>query len=362
VALFREVLLEISRRRQLHFRLATISSDVERETVVAALRSDRLSPCGQAPVPSEEGIRACSQLVAQMGTGPMISALNAGADVIVAGRACDTAIFAAFPIARGYDPALALHAAKIAECGTLCAEPGGANDSLLVTLDEESFVVEPTNACKRCLPHTVAAHSLYEQPSPHEFVEPEGTVDMRGCTFTVASERAVRVSGTRLIPPERARVKIEGSRRIGCRSLTIAGTCDPLVIENLDAIECAVREKVRDMTADFADAGHLQLRFLRYGLDALSAPVASGRHLPSEVGLVIEAVAPSRELADSAVSLARSTALHQGFSGRKTTAGNFAFPFSPSDVRAGDVYEFAVYHLMSVDDVDALFPVTIEDV
>lgn len=77
---------------------------------------------------------------------------------------------------------------------------------------------------------------------------------------------------------------------------------------------------------------------------------------------MIEAVAPTQALADTAVSLARSTALHQGFPGRKTTAGNFAFPFSPSDLHAGDVYEFAVYHLLEIDAAETLFPVEIEDV
>ena len=78
--------------------------------------------------------------------------------------------------------------------------------------------------------------------------------------------------------------------------------------------------------------------------------------------MVIEALAPPQDLADTAVSLARSTALHQGFPGRKTTAGNLAFPFSPSDLHGGDVYEFAVYHLMDVASMDSLFPVHVEDV
>ena len=83
---------------------------------------------------------------------------------------------------------------------------------------------------------------------------------------------------------------------------------------------------------------------------------------PDEIGLVIEAIAPTQELADTVVSLARSTALHQPFEGRKTTAGNFALPFSPSDLQGGAVYEFAVYHLMRTDHADDLFPVSFEEV
>ena len=67
--------------------------------------------------------------------------------------------------------------------------------------------------------------------------------------------------------------------------------------------------------------------------------------LPQEVGLVIEAIAPTQEKADALIGLARSKALHQGFPDRKATAGNLAFPFSPSDFSGGAVYEFALYHI-----------------
>ena len=43
--------------------------------------------------------------------------------------------------------------------------------------------------------------------------------------------------------------------------------------------------------------------------------------------------------------------LHQGFPDRKATAGNLAFPFSPSDVHVGEVFTFSIYHLAVVDDL-----------
>jgi hypothetical protein len=76
---------------------------------------------------------------------------------------------------------------------------------------------------------------------------------------------------------------------------------------------------------------------------------------------VIEAVSPTQENADSLVSVARSTLLHYGYPGRISTAGNLAFPFSPSDVRMGEVYEFSIYHLMDVDD-PAAFPLEVAEV
>ena len=221
---FLEILRDIARKNDLHFTLATITADLDAEIILRAFRQDQLRPCGPVPSLSESAIRSCSHLVGQRGTAPFIRALQEGADVVVAGRSCDTAIFAALPIMHGHNPALALHSAKIAECGTLCAVPGGANDSLLVTLDHDSFTVRPVNSQKRCTPEAVAAHSLYEQPSPHQFVEPEGTVNLRHAAFEAVDERTVRVRGTLLEPLARPTVKMEGARKVGFRSLTLAGT------------------------------------------------------------------------------------------------------------------------------------------
>ena len=83
------------------------------------------------------------------------------------------------------------------------------------------------------------------------------------------------------------------------------------------------------------------------------APGTEGVH---ELGIVIEAVADSQEKADTICAFARSTMLHYGYSGRRATAGNLAFPYSPSDFHAGEVYVFSVYHLLQTEDPAALFP------
>jgi len=52
--------------------------------------------------------------------------------------------------------------------------------------------------------------------------------------------------------------------------------------------------------------------------------------------------------------------LHYGYEGRISTAGNLAFPYSPSDIKAGDVYEFCVYHLIPAR--TGMFPMEILEV
>jgi len=76
-----------------------------------------------------------------------------------------------------------------------------------------------------------------------------------------------------------------------------------------------------------------------------------------EFGIVIEAIADSQELANTICATARSTMLHYGYEGRRATAGNLAFPYSPSDFKAGEVYAFSVYHLMEVEDPAEFFPI-----
>ncbi|MBI3946978.1 MAG: acyclic terpene utilization AtuA family protein [Armatimonadetes bacterium] len=360
---FLEILGEIARERALHFRLAVIRADVPKDVVIRALNEGRTAPCGPLPELTEEAVRSCTHLVGQMGTDPFLRALHAGADVVVAGRACDTAIFAALAIRGGFDPGLALHLAKIAECGALCARPEGANDGLLGTLRGDHFLVEPASAQRACTPDSVAAHSLYEQPDPGCFHEPEGKVDLTGCRFDAVDERTVMVTGSRLVPNGRRTVKLEGAALRGYRAVTIAGIRDPLAIAHLPEIEEGVRQAVAGNLRGVIEASAYSLRFLRYGLDGVMGPAEPpALHPPREVGLVVDVVAPTQDLAETILSLARATALHQSFPGRKSTAGNLAFPFSPSDLSAGAVYEFAVYHLLEGEDPAVLFPVEIREV
>jgi hypothetical protein len=80
------------------------------------------------------------------------------------------------------------------------------------------------------------------------------------------------------------------------------------------------------------------------------------------VGIVLETVADSQELAESVLGFARSTMLHFGFPGRIATAGNLAFPYSPSDFKVGTAYNFSVHHLVTPERPDELFPVSYEEV
>ena len=78
VEIFLGVLREISRRRNLSFRLAVIHADIEKSTVIDALRKGRISSCGGSGELTEEIVNDSENIVAQMGTAPIVEAIQAG--------------------------------------------------------------------------------------------------------------------------------------------------------------------------------------------------------------------------------------------------------------------------------------------
>ena len=115
------------------------------------------------------------------------------------------------------------------------------------------------------------------------------------------------------------------------------------------------KESVRSYYSDI-DPATYQINFYHYGLDAVMGELEPDRTLPHEIGLMFEVIADSQEKADAICASTRSCYLHYGYPGRKSTAGNLAFPFAPSDVSFGAVYAFSVYHLMAVSDPTEFFP------
>jgi hypothetical protein len=343
----REILEEIAREENLSFRLGIISADVEKEMAKAALRAGKITPMPFAPELTEEAIDASCHLVAQMGNEPLVKAFQADCNVILAGRCYDPANFAALPIMLGYDPGLAIHMGKILECGAIAATPGSGADCAFGTLTGESFILEALSPARNFTRESAAAHTLYEKSDPYHLPGPGGVLHLEKCRFTELGDGRVEVRGSRHESTSPYRVKLEGARKAGFRAVSIAGSRDPIFIAKIDEILQSVRDQVCRMMHDTVRGSII---FHVYGKDAVMGPTEPEKHQhPHEIGIVIEAVAPTPDDADTLLSVTRSTLLHYGYPGRISTAGNLAFPFSPSDIAVGDVYEFSVYHLMEID-------------
>ena len=355
-----ETIRSIAKEKGLHFKFATISAEFEAEMLVEELHAGRIEKLGPAPKVTEEDLRASTHIVAQMGVEPIIKALDEGAQVILCGRCYDPAAFAAPPIRLGYDRALALHLGKILECAAICALPGSASDCIMGYLSEDHFCVEPLNPARACTPDSVAAHTLYEKSNPFILPGPGGHLDLSGCRFTSDTPRRVRVTGSRFVPEEIPSVKLEGAKAAGYRTISICANRDPIFLSQIDSI----LENVKKRTAENLSADYeYRLEFLVYGRDGVMGPLEPTPQITShEAGIVIDVVADTQEHSAAACAVARSTLLHYGYPGRIATAGNLAFPFSPSDIKVGAVYVFSVYALLRIEDPASLFPRTYEEI
>lgn len=350
------IVREIAREEGLVGRLAVIAADIPQPALASALSLGDLVPLPPACPASQEDVSSSTYVVAQMGEEPLIAALEAGADIVVAGRCYDPAVFAAVPIHRGYDRALALHMGKILECAAIASTPGSGSDCMVGTLDETGFVLETVNPDRVCTVASVAAHTLYEKSDPYCLPGPGGHLDLHETRFEQLGPGKVRVTGTRFVTSDGYFVKLEGAKPVGFRTVSIAGARSPDFIEKIDHIVAGVRERVEDNFNDMPK-GSWQLIFRTYGRDGVMGSLEPERSAPvHELGIVIEAVADTQDAADTICSFARSTMLHFGYPGRVSTAGNLAFPYSPSDMKAGKVFAFSLYHLLKLSDPLMPFP------
>lgn len=351
-----EIIREIAEEYDLHLRMAVIASDVAADRVREAWVEGRITSLPYVPAITEEDISASTNIVAQMGVEPLIKALEEGFDVVLAGRCYDPACFAALPILQGYDPGLAVHMGKILECAAIAASPGSGSDCVIALLDETGFELRTLSDERKFTVASTCAHTLYEKSDPYHLHGPGGVLDLEQAVFTETDE-GVRVSGSLFRPLRPYTLKLEGARLTGFRTISLGATRDPIMIASIDETLKLVQERVAMLQPEmYARSG---ITIHRYGKDGvMGALEPEPQQVGHELALLIEVVAPTRREASSLCSLLRSTLLHYGYAGRISTAGNLAFPFSPSDIEVGPVYEFSLYHLMQVSESDAtdLFP------
>ncbi|MBQ5742819.1 MAG: acyclic terpene utilization AtuA family protein, partial [Clostridia bacterium] len=234
--------------------------------------------------------------------------------------------------------------------GAMCSEPVAAADVMQAYMYDDYFELRPANPARRCTVDRVAAHTLYEQSNPYLIFEPDGVCDLTASTFTQVDERTVRVMGSVFHEAEVPTLKLEGVKCSGYRTICPATIYDPLTIENIDKIIGIVVDFVKATTKNTLPADSYSLNFKLNG-----GPESS-------LGVIIDVVGRTQEIADTVCALVRSRMLHCDYTGRKSTAGNLAFPFSPSDIHMGPVYEFSVFHLAEVDSLLETAKISVEEI
>jgi hypothetical protein len=357
----RRIVEELAEEHGWDFQLGVIHSELDLPYLLRKLGDGDVAAFESGEELDAETIVASARVVAQMGAEPIMEALRRGAQVVLSGRACDDAVFAALPLLHGFPPGLALHMGKVLECGALASVPL-AMDVMVGTIRRDHFELVPGSPRRKCTVTSISAHSLYERENPIRQAGPGGTVDLGDIRVDQVDDRTVRVSGSRYEASDAYTLKLEGVRRVGTRVLSIAGVRDPVMIETLDAR----LEEALTRTEEYFDRLDVdrtyRVVFHAYGRDAVMGPLEPVKQPAHEIGLVIEVVDEDPALAKAVCQHVSGVLLHLDFPGQFNTSGNLAFLTSPSNITAGDVYEFSVYHLLRVDDPLEPFQVDVRPV
>lgn len=342
-----EMTVRIAAEQSQSVTIARIYSEQDKSVLKTAIYEGRmacLEPEIHLDEPHIENITHC---VALAGVEPFQKAIAAGADIVLAGRATDTAIIAALPLMRGADAGACWHGAKIAECGAFCTTHPGSG-VILLDIDEDGFTVEPMASEARCTPHSVSAHMLYENANPFILYEPGGYLDVTEAEYSAIDDRRVRVEGSRWTPTEPYTVKLEGAVLAGYQTIMLALIRDARYCQNIDIwveklrdVSTVQIEKIMGLNED-----EFSLEFRLIGKDAaLGALETAPSGLIREVGVLVIITAQSQSEATEISRLINPYLLHLGLTENEDMP-TFAFPYSPAHSERGVLYEYALHHVL----------------
>jgi hypothetical protein len=364
---FCDIVHEIAAEEGLAFRLAKIHAEQKKDYLKQRLCEGRIKPLSPAPEFDEGVIDRAARIVGMMGAEPYMRAIEAGADVIVAGRSSDTAIFASIPVMRGFPEGVAWHMGKILECGAAACVSRRTPDCMFAWVREDHFVVEAPDERLRCTPQSIASHSLYENADPFKLVECSGTLDLTESRYEAVSDRAVKVSGSAFIDAPRYTVKLEGAEKAGYQSVIIGSVRDPFIIRQIDdwveRLEGRIHARVKQIYGERLRPEQYVINIRIYGKNGTMGPLEPVKEIRShELCLVIEATAPTQEIASSIAAIVRHQALHLPIPEWSGLITALACPYNPAHLDRGAVYRFNVNHVVEPDDPYEMFPTEYLDV
>lgn len=342
-------------------RIARLYSNQPSPRITDALAAGRVKPLTPAPEINAETLAQMTHIVALAGAEQIQAALNTGADIIIAGRTTDTAIIAALPLMRGDHAGAAWHGAKVAECGALCST-NPTSGVILVDFDESGFTVEPLAEGATCTPHSVSAHMLYENSDPFILYEPGGYLDVTQTRYTALDARRTRATGSKWVPGPYT-VKLEGARAAGFQTTLIAVLRDAHYVANaqewVNKLHAFLDALIAKRIGLEVEAYDLDFRLI--GVDAALGAMENRPGNPTEVGVLLIITATTQALASEIGKLANPHLLHYPLT-QGEELPTFAFPYSPAQSDRGALYEFALNHVLELDDPMSAFRLTVTEV
>ena len=350
------------RRHGLSARIARIYSELSPDSLRSYVNAGATAPLAPAVSMTAADIDDSVRIVAVMGVEPIQKALDAGADIVLAGRCTDAAIYAALPLMKGFDPGPAWHMGKILECGAAAVEQRSAPDCMLGTIESGEFIVEPLRPDYRCTPQSIASHALYETANPMVLQEPSGTLFLDGSSYAPAGDRSVRVRGSRFVPAQRYSNKIEGVRLAGYSSIVLGGIRDPFILADLDNWLNRLDGLIDTRLADTMVGRRYEIVTRVYGRNGVSGEREPAARIEGhEVAILWDVIAETQDAAQSVATSLSHLALHNPVEKWSGLITGVAIPFSPNHINRGPVHEYHLNHVVYPEAPDTLFRTEYED-
>jgi hypothetical protein len=356
-----DITCELAAELGQNLKVARLYCEQSAAVVTDAMATGRIAPLTPAPEISGQSLAGMTHIVALAGAEQINAALETGADIVIAGRTTDTAIIAALPLSRGDHAGGAWHGAKIAECGALCST-NPTSGVIMVDFDAEGFTVEPLAEGARCTPHSVSAHMLYENADPFVLYEPGGHLDVTAARYVAIDDRRVRVTGSGWVPG-RYTVKLEGARIAGFQTTILAVLRDAHYVANVrqwvDQLEAFMAQTILRRMGLGAQDYRLEFRLI--GMNSVLGAMENRKGDPIEVGVLGLITAASAEISAEIGKLINPFVLHYPLTMGEELP-TFAFPYSPAQSERGALYEFALNHVMELDDPMQAFRIVLTEV
>ena len=346
---------EILEQEGLGLTVARIYSEQTSGALKEQLNAGRIHPLPPLGDLDAETLESCTHIVGVMGHEPFAAALEAGADVVLGGRATDTAVAACVPIMRGLPDGPAWHAAKIVECGGQCTT-NPRSGGVIAWVDHEGFEIEPLDLDTACTPSSIAAHMLYETANPFELREPRGTLDVTRSRYTAIDERRVRVEGSQFHVADQVTIKLEGARLTGYETVSFAAIRDPHIVSRIgewaDFMHTVLVSRIEQTLGLEPHQYAFDLRL--YGHDAVLGAMETQGASTHEVGVMLRVSAADQATATAVAKVANPLMLHLPLPDQ-TYLPSFAFATSPAEMERGPSYEFVLNHVVDVENSTAMF-------
>lgn len=355
VDLYAELIRDIAKRHNLKpFKMALIYSQIDKKELYKRLEATAIEPLGAHENLTKEMLDRTDNVTASMGVEQIIYALEEGAEVILAGRTCDDAVIAAYPIFKGFPKGLSLHMGKASECASLVCWPQKIKESIISTITDEYFDIEPIHPEQSATPHSVAAHSMYERVNPFFQGAPGGILDMQDTKFEAISNKITRVSNSKFISSKdgKYQVKLEGAGYVGHRVYQIVGIRDTNAIKHIDMIIVETFKKVDDIMKPKKRGSDFELYFHVYGKDAIMAEIEPISETKShELCIVIEAISPDENLCTTVVKSAKFRLFYMSYPNQlNSSGGSVALLTDEPLYPKNSCYQWTIDHLLPLSD------------